>query len=184
MATHRIAVIAGDGIGKEVMPEGLRVVEAAARKFGVDVEFTSFDWSCDYYAKHGKMMPDDWFEQLSRVRRDLLRRGRLAGDGARSRVAVGLAHQVPPRLRPVRELAAVQADAGHSVAAGQSQAGRHRLRRRPREHRGRVFVGRRPDVRGHRARNRVPAVGVLAQGRRPHPALRVRARAHAPGAST
>lgn len=65
MASHRIAVIAGDGIGKEVVPEGLRVVEAAARKYGVALEFTSFDWSCDYFAKHGKMMPDDWFERLS-----------------------------------------------------------------------------------------------------------------------
>jgi tartrate dehydrogenase/decarboxylase/D-malate dehydrogenase len=64
MATHRIAVIAGDGIGKEVMPEGLRAVEAAARKFGVDLAFTSFDWSCDYYAKHGRMMPEDWFDRL------------------------------------------------------------------------------------------------------------------------
>jgi len=64
MATHRIAVLAGDGIGKEVMPEGLRVVEAAARKFGADLAFTSYDWSCDYYAKHGRMMPEDWFIQL------------------------------------------------------------------------------------------------------------------------
>ena len=65
MAMHKIAVMAGDGIGKEVMPEGLRVVEAAARKFGVECAFTSFDWSCDHYARHGKMMPDDWFTQLS-----------------------------------------------------------------------------------------------------------------------
>ncbi len=64
MATQRIAVIAGDGIGKEVMPEGLRMMEAVAGKFGIDLAFTHFDWSCDYYAQHGKMMPDDWFEQL------------------------------------------------------------------------------------------------------------------------
>jgi tartrate dehydrogenase/decarboxylase/D-malate dehydrogenase len=64
MATHKIAVLPGDGIGKEVMPEGLRVVEAAARKFGADLAFTSYDWSCDYYAKHGRMMPEDWFAQL------------------------------------------------------------------------------------------------------------------------
>ena len=64
MATHRIAVLAGDGIGKEVMPEGLRVVEAAARKFDVSLSFTSYDWSCDYYAKHRRMMPEDGFEQL------------------------------------------------------------------------------------------------------------------------
>jgi tartrate dehydrogenase/decarboxylase/D-malate dehydrogenase len=54
----------GDGIGKEVVPEGLRVLEAAARKFNLEFAFTEFDWSCDYYAKHGRMMPEDWFEQL------------------------------------------------------------------------------------------------------------------------
>jgi tartrate dehydrogenase/decarboxylase/D-malate dehydrogenase len=64
MATHKIAVLPGDGIGKEVMPEGLRAVEAAARKFGADLAFTSYDWSCDYYAKHGRMMPEDWLAQL------------------------------------------------------------------------------------------------------------------------
>ncbi|MCS2609519.1 tartrate dehydrogenase [Halomonas dongshanensis] len=63
--SHRIAVIAGDGIGTEVMPEGLRVVEAAAKRFGIDIAFTTFDFgSCDYYLAHGQMMPDDWFEQL------------------------------------------------------------------------------------------------------------------------
>ncbi|QEL65220.1 tartrate dehydrogenase/decarboxylase / D-malate dehydrogenase [Oryzomicrobium terrae] len=63
---HRIAVIAGDGIGREVMPEGLRALEAAAGKFGIGLEFVTFDWAhCDYYLAHGKMMPDDWFEQLS-----------------------------------------------------------------------------------------------------------------------
>lgn len=63
--THRIAVIAGDGIGQEVMPEGLRVLEAASHRFGLGLAFTHFDWAhCDYYLQHGKMMPDDWFEQL------------------------------------------------------------------------------------------------------------------------
>lgn len=65
MKAHQIAVIAGDGIGKEVTPEGVRVLEAAARRFGIDIKLTSFEWaSCDYYLEHGKMMPDDWFEQL------------------------------------------------------------------------------------------------------------------------
>ncbi|WP_321936499.1 tartrate dehydrogenase [Paraburkholderia sp. J8-2] len=63
--TFKIAAIAGDGIGQEVMPEGVRVVEAAAAKFGLKLEFTHFDWaSCDYYLQHGKMMPDDWFATL------------------------------------------------------------------------------------------------------------------------
>ena len=62
---HRIAVIAGDGIGKEVMPEGLRALEAAGRRFGISLSFETFEWaSCDYYLQHGKMMPDDWFAQL------------------------------------------------------------------------------------------------------------------------
>ena len=64
--THRIAVIPGDGIGKEVVPEGLRVLEAAARKFGIAIEWREFDWNCDYYAKHGRMMPEDWFEHAAR----------------------------------------------------------------------------------------------------------------------
>jgi tartrate dehydrogenase/decarboxylase/D-malate dehydrogenase len=62
----KIAAIAGDGIGKEVLPEGLKVLEAATARFGLELEFTHFDWaSCDYYVKTGAMMPDDWKEQLS-----------------------------------------------------------------------------------------------------------------------
>ncbi len=65
MKTHRIAVIPGDGIGKEVVPEGLRALETAAARFGITLEFAHFDWSCDYYARTGRMMPEDWFETLS-----------------------------------------------------------------------------------------------------------------------
>jgi len=64
MGKHRIAVMPGDGIGKEVVPEGVRVLEAVAGKFNIEFAFTEFDWSCDYYAKHGRMMPEDWFDQL------------------------------------------------------------------------------------------------------------------------
>ncbi len=60
----RIAVIAGDGIGKEVMPEGVRVLDAAARKFGVPLSFDHFDWSCDNYDKHGWWMPPEWRESI------------------------------------------------------------------------------------------------------------------------
>ena len=63
--THRIAVIPGDGIGTEVVPEGLRVLDAAARKFGIDLRFDHFDFaSCDYYARHGSMMPADWKDRI------------------------------------------------------------------------------------------------------------------------
>ena len=66
MRIHKIAVIAGDGIGKEVMPEGLRVVEAAARQHGIQLEFEHLDWSsAEYYQEHGAMLPDNWFEYLA-----------------------------------------------------------------------------------------------------------------------
>jgi tartrate dehydrogenase/decarboxylase/D-malate dehydrogenase len=61
----KIAVIAGDGIGKEVMPEGLRVMQAVADKFSLPLQFDHFDFSSwDYYERHGKMMPDNWKEQI------------------------------------------------------------------------------------------------------------------------
>jgi len=63
--TYKIAVIPGDGIGKEVIPEGLRVLEAAAKRFDLALQFTHIEWaSCDYCAAHGQMMPDDWKAQL------------------------------------------------------------------------------------------------------------------------
>lgn len=63
--THRIAVIAGDGIGQEVMPEGLRVLEAVASKFDIGLQFDHFDFSSwAYYEKHGQMLPDDWKDQI------------------------------------------------------------------------------------------------------------------------
>ena len=62
---YKIAVIPGDGIGKEVMPEGVRVMDAVAQKFGIGLQWDWFDFaSADYYLEHGKMMPDDWFETL------------------------------------------------------------------------------------------------------------------------
>jgi tartrate dehydrogenase/decarboxylase/D-malate dehydrogenase len=63
--THRIAVIPGDGIGQEVMPEALRVLQAVQQRFGVALELTPIAWaSCDWYARTGQMMPDDWKAQL------------------------------------------------------------------------------------------------------------------------
>ena len=63
--SHNIAVIPGDGIGNEVMPEGVRALEAAAHRFNLDLSFSEFDFaSCDYFERHGKMMPDDWRDQL------------------------------------------------------------------------------------------------------------------------
>ncbi len=64
MKKHKIAVIAGDGIGKEVMPEGQRVLDAAAAKYGFSLAYDELPWSCDYYVKHGSMMPEDGMAQI------------------------------------------------------------------------------------------------------------------------
>lgn len=64
MSTIRVAVIPGDGIGMEVMPEGIRVMEAAGSKHGINFEWKEFDWSCETYLKTGRMMPEDGIEQL------------------------------------------------------------------------------------------------------------------------
>jgi tartrate dehydrogenase/decarboxylase/D-malate dehydrogenase len=62
----KIDVIPGDGIGKEVVPEGLRVLEVAARRFDLGFEFTEHDFaSADYYVAHGEMMPGDWKERMA-----------------------------------------------------------------------------------------------------------------------
>jgi tartrate dehydrogenase/decarboxylase/D-malate dehydrogenase len=62
--TYRIAVIAGDGIGPEVIPVGVDVLTRAARKDGFGLEFTDLPWGCDYYLKTGKMLDDNWVETL------------------------------------------------------------------------------------------------------------------------
>jgi tartrate dehydrogenase/decarboxylase/D-malate dehydrogenase len=64
--THRIAVIPGDGIGTEVVPEGLRVLDTVATAFDLNLEYEHFDFaSAAYYTRHGTMLPDGWFEQLN-----------------------------------------------------------------------------------------------------------------------
>ncbi len=64
MKRYNIAVIEGDGIGREVVPEGMRVLEAAGRLFDISFSWQHFDWSCDRFLKTGSMMPADGLEQL------------------------------------------------------------------------------------------------------------------------
>ncbi|PYY13096.1 MAG: tartrate dehydrogenase, partial [Acidobacteria bacterium] len=64
MKKYKIAVIEGDGIGREVVPEGLRVVEAVGRKFDFGLTWSHFDWSCERFVKTGRMMPEDGLDQL------------------------------------------------------------------------------------------------------------------------
>ena len=66
MKNYKIATIAGDGIGKEVMPESIKVLKETAKKHQFNIQFDEFDFaSCDYYEKNGKMLPDDWKEKIS-----------------------------------------------------------------------------------------------------------------------
>src|SRR5258707_169522 len=66
MNTHRIAVLAGDGIGKEVIPAGIEVLKAASTLGGFRLDFTPFAWGCDFYLKNGQMMDADAVEQLKK----------------------------------------------------------------------------------------------------------------------
>ena len=61
---HRIAVIPGDGIGREVVPEGIRVLEAAGARFGISFAWDELPWSCEHYKKTGRMMPEDGLERI------------------------------------------------------------------------------------------------------------------------
>lgn len=61
---YTIAVIPGDGIGKEVVPAAIDVLETVAEQYSFTYSFTEFPWSCDYYLEHGAMMPADGLEQL------------------------------------------------------------------------------------------------------------------------
>jgi tartrate dehydrogenase/decarboxylase/D-malate dehydrogenase len=65
MTSYRIAVIPGDGIGKEVVPEGLRALEKAAGRFGIDLAWDEQGWSCAHWEKHGRMMPEDGLERIA-----------------------------------------------------------------------------------------------------------------------
>jgi tartrate dehydrogenase/decarboxylase / D-malate dehydrogenase len=110
---HRIAVIPGDGIGNEVVPEGQRVLEAAARRFGFELAWTQFDWSCERFKKTGRMMPEDGLDQLQGC--DAIFLGAVGAPGVPDHVSLwGLL--IPIRrtfrqyvnLRPVRLLKGVR----------------------------------------------------------------------------
>jgi tartrate dehydrogenase/decarboxylase / D-malate dehydrogenase len=62
---YRIASIPGDGIGQEVLPAGMRVIDAAAKRFGFVVEWSDFNWSCQRFAETGRMMPEDGLDQIA-----------------------------------------------------------------------------------------------------------------------
>src|SRR6059058_104824 len=110
---YRVAVIAGDGIGREVVPEGVNALEAAARRYGFALEWREFDWSCETYAKTGRMMPEDGLDEFRPY--DSVFLGAVGYPGVPDHVSLwGLliplrrGFQQYVNLRPVRLLAGVQ----------------------------------------------------------------------------
>ena len=112
MSNYSIAVIPGDGIGNEVVPEGMRVLEAAGRRFGFGFDWLQLPWSCEHYAKTGAMMPEDGLAQIRD--HDAIYLGAVGFPGVPDHVSLwGLL--IPIRrefqqyvvLRPVRLLAGV-----------------------------------------------------------------------------
>lgn len=113
MSRYRIAVIPGDGIGKEVVPQGIRVLEAAGTRFGIEFDWMHFDWGCERYARTGRMMPEDGIARLSQW--DAIFLGAVGYPGVPDHVSLwGLLIPIRRRLqqyinlRPVRLLAGVE----------------------------------------------------------------------------
>jgi tartrate dehydrogenase/decarboxylase/D-malate dehydrogenase len=110
MTTHRVAVIAGDGIGKEVIPAGIAVLEAvtAAQPGTVTLEFTELPWSCEYFVQYQKMMPDDGMARLASF--DAIYLGAIGAPGVPDRITAELLLRIRQRfdqyvnLRPMRLL--------------------------------------------------------------------------------
>ena len=66
MKNYKIATNAGDGIGKEIVPESIKVLKETAKKHQFQIQFDEFDFaSCDHFQKHGKMLPDNWKEKIA-----------------------------------------------------------------------------------------------------------------------
>ena len=136
MRDYRIAVIPGDGIGNEVVPEAIRVLDAAGEITGAyRLRYEHFPWGCEYYLEHGAMMAADGLETLRRLRRDLLRRRRLS-ERSRPRLAARPAAADLPGLRAVRVLPALacccRASGARSPASGRARSTSWSCARTPR----------------------------------------------------
>jgi tartrate dehydrogenase/decarboxylase/D-malate dehydrogenase len=118
MTKYRIAVIPGDGIGKEVVPEGMRVLEAVGRRFGLSFQWDEYPWSCEHYARTGRMMPEEGLETIRR--HDAIFLGAVGFPGVPDHVSLwGLL--IPIRrqfrqyvnLRPVRLMPGIESPLRH-----------------------------------------------------------------------
>jgi tartrate dehydrogenase/decarboxylase/D-malate dehydrogenase len=108
MASFRIAVIAGDGIGREVIPAGMAAMAAAARGSDLTLSFSEFPWGCEFYKQHGRMLDDDGFERLAEF--DAIYLGAIGAPGVSDAASAALILAIRQRfdqyvnLRPMRLL--------------------------------------------------------------------------------
>ncbi len=119
--THTIGVIAGDGIGREVIPAGIAALEKAARGSGVSIAFTELPWGCEYYKQHQRMLDEDGFDRLAAFGAVYL--GALGAPGVSDVVSAGLILAIRQRfdqyvnLRPMRLLAGLSSPLANRSAA-------------------------------------------------------------------
>jgi tartrate dehydrogenase/decarboxylase / D-malate dehydrogenase len=119
--THTIGVIAGDGIGKEVIPAGIAAIEKAARGSAAAVSFTELPWGCEHYLQHHRMLDEDGFERLAKF--DAIYLGALGAPGVSDVVSAGLILAIRQRfdqyvnLRPMRLLAGLSSPLANRGAA-------------------------------------------------------------------
>src|SRR5437870_4349776 len=121
MSSFRIAVIPGDGIGREVLPAGLAAIEAATRGTDLTLSFTEFPWGCDFYKQSGRMMAEDGFAQLATFHAIYL--GAIGSPGVSDAVSAGLLLAIRQRfdqyvnLRPMRLLGGLASPLANRGAA-------------------------------------------------------------------
>src|SRR5919198_4342321 len=118
---HKIAVIAGDGIGKEVIPAGMAVLGAAAKGRSIGLTFTELPWGCEFYVKHHRMLDEDGFDRLAAF--DAIYLGALGFPGVPDGVSAGLILAIRQRfdqyvnLRPMRLLPGLSSPLANRGAA-------------------------------------------------------------------
>jgi tartrate dehydrogenase/decarboxylase / D-malate dehydrogenase len=119
--TYQIAVIAGDGIGREVIPAGIAALRAVTGGSGVSLSFTDLPWGCEHYLAHGRMMDDDAFERLDRF--DAIYLGAIGAPGVADGISAALLLAIRQRfdqyvnLRPMRLLAGIESPLANRGAA-------------------------------------------------------------------
>jgi tartrate dehydrogenase/decarboxylase/D-malate dehydrogenase len=119
--TFTVGVIAGDGIGQEVIPAGIAAIEAATRGSGVAFRFTQLPWSCEYYRQHQRMMDEDGYDRLAEF--DAIYLGALGAPGVSDVASAGLILGIRQRfdqyvnLRPMRLLPGLNSPLAHRGAA-------------------------------------------------------------------